>query len=691
MKRTRTVLVVVLTVALGGPAAAQVCLEEVGPPVRMDQVGQGTLLFKTAAPGLFVEAPTVDTDVVIDVVGMIARATVRQRFTNPSDEWVEGVYVFPLPDDAAVDHMRLVVGQRIIEGQIREREEARRTYESAKREGRKASLLEQERPNIFTASVANVGPRESVDVALEYQQTLRYDSGSFALRFPMVVGPRFIPGTPVAGAAAGGAAPIVPAGLGWALDTDAVPDASHITPPVAPPTQGKVNPVSITVELDAGFPLARVVSPFHPVAITYRGTGRATVTLDEGTVWADRDFALEWSPEVGAEPQAALLSEELEGEGYALVMVLPPATTAGARRLPREVVFVIDTSGSMNGASILQARAALTLALARLDMDDTFNVIEFNNSARALFPETQPATPAYVGEALDFVSGLQADGGTNMRPALEVALGDQERAGARVRQVVFITDGCVGNESQLLSLIAERLGATRLFTVGIGSAPNGFFMRKAAEMGRGDFTTIGSPSEVESRMGELFRKLESPVLTDLQLQWDDPNAESYPARLGDLYVGEPAVIVTRVPALWGGLRLVGRRGEEEWDRSVALTGGERRGGIARLWARRKIEALTDAAAAGQSRQGVREQIVEIGLRFHLVSKYTSLVAVDVTPTAPAEASVTRAVPTNLPAGWTLARVAGGAPQTALGWRLHLLVGLALVILGVAGLKLRRLP
>jgi len=682
MRAARTFASVLsLALLLAGAAAAQVCLEEIGPAVTMAQVGQGSLLFKSSRPGTYVQAPTVETDVRISVVGMVARAVVRQRFANPSDEWVEGVYVFPLPDNAAVDHMRLVIGSRVIEGQIKERGEAKKTYEKAKREGRKASLLEQERPNMFTTSVANVGPRESIDVVIEYQQTLRYDAGSFSLRFPMVVGPRYIPGSPLAGAAQG---------VGWAFDTDLVPDASRITPAFLPPELGKINPVSLTVDLDVGFPLARLVSPYHAVAVTERGPGRVSVTLDGGPVWADRDFALEWTPETGSEPRAAVLSEEFGGEAFTLVMVLPPTQATAAARLAREVVFIIDTSGSMHGASIVQAKKALAWALERLAPEDTFNVVEFNSRTRKLFPRTQPASPAYLGAALDWVEDLEADGGTEMYPAIEAALADQQAAGARVRQVVFITDGCVGNEQELLALIFERLGDTRLFTVGIGSAPNGFFMRKAAEMGRGSFTYIGRPDEVEAKMGELFAKLESPVLTDIDLRWDDPHAESFPSHIGDLYTGEPVVVVTREPAKWGRLEMVGRRGEADWSQSVDLTSGEGRGGIARLWARRKIESLSDGLTVGAELEPVRAEIVQLGLAFHLVSRFTSLVAVDVTPTAPPDASVTRAVPANLPAGWSAAHVAGGAVQTGTASRLLLLLGLASLLAGLALARLRRL-
>ena len=284
----------------------------------------------------------------------MARATVRQTFRNATDEWVEGVYVFPLPEQAAVDHLLMKVGERTIEGRIREREQAKAEYQQARDSGRKASLVEQERPNIFTTSVANLGPGESLVVEIEMQQTLAFDSGEVRLRVPLVVGPRYIPGSPL---------PAAPLALGWARDTDAVPDASRITPPVLPPSQPRRNAVAITVDLDAGFPVERLFSRYHGVLTESRGEGRYRVRLREAFVPADRDFELAWTPQPGSMPRGAVFSEEQGGSTYVLVTLFPPVGPAvAATRLPREVIFVIDTSGSMEGLSIQQARQGLALA-----------------------------------------------------------------------------------------------------------------------------------------------------------------------------------------------------------------------------------------------------------------------------------------------------------------------------------------
>ena len=343
--------------------------------------GQGTLYLKEGDGGS-VGAPLLFTDVHMDVSGMTARVQVKQRFVNPTGDWREGIYVFPLPETAAVDHLAMQVGERIIEGMIKERGEAKRTYEVAKSKGRKATLLEQERPNMFTTSVANIGPNEEIVVAIEYQQTLHYDEGSFSLRFPMAITPRYIPGEPVGPHTDG---------IGWARATREVLDAARVTPPAADPEDGYVNPVAISIDLSAGFPLAKLASAYHPMQIDELPGHRYRLTLAAGVVPAARDFELRWTPDVGNAPGATLFTETRDGKTYALLMALPPPASPAVRRVPREITYIIDTSGSMEGVSIAQARDALLLALDRLQPGDRFNVIEFNSKSTALFPAPVPS------------------------------------------------------------------------------------------------------------------------------------------------------------------------------------------------------------------------------------------------------------------------------------------------------------
>ncbi len=673
MRRTVVSFITILMLSVI-PVAAEKCLETLGETVALNEGGSGRLLYRTAERGRFVPAPIQETDVTISVRGLVAETIVAQSFSNPTDEWLEGVYVFPLPAGAAVHAMRLVVGERIIEGQIKEKKEAKKVYEKAKREGRKASLVEQERPNIFTTSVANIGPGETIEVRIEYQQTLHFTKAELELRFPMVVGPRYIPGSRATTPAKG---------TGWAFDTDEVPDASRVTPPVLHPTQGTVNPVTLAVTLDTGFPISKLVSAYHPVEITTAGENVRRIVLD-GPVPADRDFVLRWAPERGQAPRAAVFTEQVDGEFYVLAMVLPPAEEfSEAVRMARETIFVIDTSGSMGGASMGQAQAALDYALTHLAPEDFFNVIEFDSSFRVLFPDSLPAMPAAIDEARAWVRSLRADGGTEIMGALRRALED-ETDYTPLRQVVFITDGCVGNEDALFAAIEQHLGRSRLFTVGIGSAPNGHFMERAATFGRGTFTFIGAPAEVEPKMRELFDRLENPVLADIELVWPDPAAEMWPQRIPDLYAGDPVIVAARLGTVAGDLAVSGVVADAEWRVRLPLEVGASRAGVNRLWARRKITALMDEKARGVPEEEVRKNVLPVALEHHLVSKYTSLIAVDVTPSRPADAALkSGAVPTNLPAGWKYEKVFGALPQGGTAARLHLLLALTMIIAGVA--------
>lgn len=458
--------------------------------LHLSEVRQGELLFKGIKEGEYLPALRLSQDVEIYVSGMAVRTMVRQRFLNSSKEWQEAIYVFPLPDESAVDQLRMRVGERTIVGEIREKVEARKIYEQARKEGKKASLLAQERPNIFTVSVANIGPGEEVEVEIEYQQVVGLADGIFSLRFPMVVGPRYIPGSPLAeGGEAGG---LHFGGSGWALDTDQVPDASRITPPVAIASESILNPVRLMVELAAGFPVARVESLYHGITVADEEGGTKLIRFS-GEVAADRDFVLEWEAEKLKSPHAGLFTENRGETDYLLLMLMPPEGENTDRPLPRELIFVLDTSGSMAGPSIIQAREALILAISRLHGYDRFNVIEFNSTARKLFSKAEAADSENRDRAVHFVRSLEADGGTEIASALDMAL-DGRKDHERIRQVIFLTDGSVGNEENLLTTIDSRLGDSRLFTVGIGSAPNSYFMSRAAVMGRGVL-----PMSVKSR------------------------------------------------------------------------------------------------------------------------------------------------------------------------------------------------
>ncbi|HEV7504876.1 MAG TPA: marine proteobacterial sortase target protein [Thermoanaerobaculia bacterium] len=571
-----------------------------------------------------VPAPVLGATVEVKVTGIIARTKVTQIFKNVSREWVEGIYIFPLPADAAVDTLRMKVGNRTFLGTIQEKEEARQTYEAAKQQGVKASLVEQQRPDVFTTSVAHIGPGETVEVAIELQQVVRWELGRFNLRFPMVVAPHREEG------ATAGRRRL------W-------------LPPVLRRGSAPINPFAFHADLNPGFPLAKVESPSHAITVVKGKQSHYAVDLTQGIAPADSDLVLEWTPAVGSEPRAVYYSEEVNGERYSLLMVMPPdAPGIAASRLPRETSFIIDTSGSMSGTSIEQARQALLFGLTKLRSTDWFNVIRFSSSATAVFPESVPATASALETARRFIAGLDADGGTTMLPALQIAFRKSAPAGL-VPQVIFATDGQIDDEPQVVDFLGRSLGSRRLFPVAIGLAPNAALLGRLAALGRGSFTSINSVGKVASTMGALFSQLESPMLQGIDVQWSDPVAEAWPARVPDLYLGDPLVVTAKSAADAGPVTVSGQRGAAPWQDSFPAAADVKGAGIDKLWARKKIEALTASLQDGASPAEVQRAIAELGLRHHLVTDYTSLVAVDVQATAPAGLQpIRKVVPVNPP-------------------------------------------
>jgi Ca-activated chloride channel family protein len=662
MSRQKMLMMMALVIAwLGMPAA----MAQGSPPM---DIQSGTLLLKMQA-GL-VTATRVNTDVTIKVSGLVARVSVRQEFRNEGEGWAEGIYVFPLPDKAAVDRMRLHIGERFIEGEIREKEKARKDYERARNEGRKASLVEQQRPNLFTTSVANIAPGERVVVEIEYLEVLSYDNGTFGIRFPMTLTPRYIPGVALPDRK----------GSGWSPDTTRVSDASLITPPHV--TASQDHRITLRASIDAGMPLEIVASRYHPVEVAEE-QGRYTVSLSSGRVPMDHDFELLWRPVPSAVPRAMVFRETIADQPHYLLLVVPPdAAEAVPLSMPRELIFVVDTSGSMHGASIAQAKKALGQALDGLSANDRFNIIEFNSTTRALFHQSVAVDAANIAHARNFVQRLDANGGTEMRPALRLAL-DSARSESYLRQIVFITDGSVGNEEELYTMIESRLGSARLFTVGIGSAPNSWFMRKAAELGRGTFVMISALHEVGEKMGRLFDKLGHPQVTNINVSWPGGTVmDVYPDIVPDLYLGEPVTVRAKaaLPFPPGStVRVSGDSTAGAWTRELPLHSGADNPGIGALWARAKIAALHDEERRGADAELTRIEVIDTAITHHLVSKYTSLVAVDKTPVRPAGEHLAREpVPNLLPYGQSMNAIFG-FPATATNARVLQRRGLILLL------------
>jgi len=608
----------------------------------------------------------IDTAVQVEVTGLIARVEVTQQFANHSSQWAEAIYRFPLPQGAAVDRLRIRVGERVLEGEIQEKQSARRIYQKALDTGRTASLVEQQRRNQFETRLSNIGPGEAVEVSIAYLQNISYSDFSYHLRIPMTFTPRWTPGRPPSTLQ-------VP----W-LHTD----NNQPEPLLMPSSSTSDHALSLQLSLVSTIEFAAIESRYHDVDIRQVDGGYQLKLINPNEM-TDRDFELSWTPALQTQPSASLTTFNDGDAVYAQLMLAPPLADS-INPQPREVILIIDTSGSMEGASLEQAKAALFHALGSLGAQDQFNLLQFNSSTELLYEQSVGVTPASIYVAQNFINSLHANGGTDMAPALKAALAMPQIPGL-IRQVVFITDGAVGNESGLLQRVAAELGDSRMFTVAIGHAPNSWFMRKTAEIGRGSYVHIGKLAEVEQQMSALWDRIQVPALTDICIDWGG-SAEYYPEIIPDLYSGEPLWLVARLEFEPHMIDLCGNYNDQEWNLSIngwdtghSIPGEET---LAILWARKKIEALEDALMFGADRELTQLETTALALDYGLLTRHTSLVAVDKTPGRDAGERLAQAdLPGLLPAGSS--RGLATYPATATGWVSQLLLSLLVLLLATS--------
>ncbi len=601
--------------------------------INYHDISAGSLYFKNEQG--VKHSLVLSTDYNVDVTALMARTTLTQTFTNSSQQWVEGIYVFPLSEGVAVDAMQMKIGEQVIVAEIKPRQQAKKIYQQAKQAGKKASLLEQERPNLFTSSIANIPPGESIVITISYLQSVRLQGELFSLRLPLTITPRYIPGEvfeqdkqKLSQALASYVDEdqqkiAIQASSGWSLNTTTVVDAARITPLQIPASAAQQ--ATINVNLNIGFPLVEVSSLYHKI----RKNGDQ-VSLQDRSVAMNRDFVLTWRINPKVSPNGAFFSESKDGYDYGLIMINPPKLPKTSLKMRKEMLYIIDTSGSMGGVAIRQAKQALEFAVQQLEPLDKFNIIEFNSSYRLLFAQSTLAATYQVDQAINWIRNLDANGGTEMLPALQQALASSTESGF-IRQIVFITDGSIGNEAQLFQLIQQKLMNARLHTVGIGSAPNSYFMQRAAELGRGSFSYIGNVAEVKLKMAQLFTRINQPLLTDILVQWPSSEVELLPEKIADLYVGEPLIISARWPSQAQGEVVVsGKVLNNSWLQKMPVTQAMPQSGVATWWARQKIKQLNFQLYRSQQteqKQALISEITEVAIANKLMSKYTSFVAV----------------------------------------------------------------
>lgn len=636
----------------------------------------GMLMLGTATS--WYQALLLDTHITLDVQGLLADMTVQQRFSNDSEQWLEGKYLFPLPADAAVRGLTVTVGERRITGQVMPRAKATERFNQARDSGQLASLVEQQRPNLFTVRVASIAPGEEVRVHLDVMLPVTVADNLYSLVLPTTITPRYV--------------------------NSATPDAPGLQAPVAHSQRIRGPRMNLSIAIAAIDDLDTVHSATHELV-----TADGRLVLTDAPM--DRDLILTWEPPVNDSPEGDLFISEHQGKRYMQLLLIPPDASLNKLEAPlRELVLIIDRSGSMAGQSMRAAREALQVALDDLNEDDFFNIIAFDDSTEALFNTSRPANATYIESARQFVRGLHADGGTEMRAALDMAFNSADVD--RLRQIVFITDGSVGYEDELLRRIDSGIGNSRLFTIGIGTAPNRFFLDKAAATGRGVSLSIASPADAQETISTLLSRLQHPVLTDLSLQFIGGSGDMAPDRLPDLYADQPLMLTARIDDSVTGITLAADRSGRRWQRSMAVvspkpstsptehTGlqespqanayGPSADAIAMHWARQKIDSLMADQRVALDTELHRERITRLALDVGMVSAYTSFVAVEDTVSRPASSDWHSAqVASLMPAGSlmqpiTLPSGAAGSDTKAMWSALLALIGLGLLWLTTCG-------
>ena len=568
--------------------------------------------------------PLKHTDVKVEISGFLSRVNVTQEFENPFKEKIEAVYTFPLPQNAAVDDMTMSVGSRVVKGKILPREEAQAVYDSAKQKGQVASLLDQERPNIFTQSVANILPGEQIKITISYVETLKYEDGAYEFVFPMVVGPRYIPGEPTG----------LRKGNGFAPDSNQVPDASRITPKMSPPGLRSGHDISLDIQLDAGLLVDSVNSKSHLVDIERTDGRSAHVRLKDGATIPNKDFILRYDV-AGGSIQDAVLTHRSDKGGFFTMIVQPPDRVTVEDVTPKELVFVLDTSGSMEGFPIEKAKETMRLALDNLYPSDTFNLITFAGETQILFPHPVPATRDNIRKAQLLLAGRSGNGGTEMMTAIKAALEPSDKQD-HVRIVCFMTDGYVGNDMEIISEVQKHPNA-RVFGFGIGQSVNRFLLDKMAEAGRGEVEYVSLNDDGAAAAKRFHDRIRNPLLTDISIDWNGlPVADVYPQRIPDLFSAKPLTLSGRfTSAANGTIRLKGKVAGNDFVREIPVSFPETMAShdvLSSLWARRRIDDLMSqdysGAQRGEMKPDLKQTITQVGLEYRLMTQFTSFVAVE---------------------------------------------------------------
>ena len=592
-------------------------------------------------------------DIVID--GPIARVTITQRYHNEGTRPINARYVFPGSTHAAVQGLTMNIGDRIIKAKIKEKEEAKKIYEVAKQAGKHTALLEQKRPNVFMMNVANIMPGDTVELVLQYSELLIPDDGVYQLVYPTVVGPRYC-GDPIR----------------------ATPHTQWIANPYAKDNTDGSNPAQIKtdirVRIASPMPISDLRSAQHKIVTHWLNDKSAEISLDPSETHAgNRDFILSFRLQ-GAKINSGLMTYEWNGEHYFLMMAQPPKRVAPTEVMKREYLFVVDVSGSMYGFPLNTASDLMRELLSSLKPQETFNILFFSGGSSVLSPTSLPATPENLQRAMTMMRSIQGSGGTELLPALKTAFA-MPRTEDTARSVVVVTDGYVDVERQAYDLIKQNLNSTNLFAFGIGSSVNRYLMESMAHAGQGEPFIVTGPNDLPGVGARFRRYVDAPVLSHIKIQGNGVELyDTEPSEIPVMLAERPIVIFGKYRNAQPGatLELTGTRATGEYHATLSLDDPKAQADknqaelLPVLWARQRLTYLSDLQGNDDSH---RDEIVRLGLRYSLLTRYTSFVAVDETISNPNGNTTDVKQPLPLPQGVSELAVAQPVPEPSLYWLL----------------------
>ena len=614
--------------------------------------------------------PLQGTSAKVEIAGVIADVKIRQVYQNRGDAPIEAVYVFPGSTKAAVYGMRMTIGERVVVAKIKERKAAKAAYTEAKKQGKRTSLLEQQRPNVFQMTVANIMPGDKVVVELSYTELIVPEKGVYEFIYPAVAGPRYSE-TPEQGAA----------------DTE-----SWIANPYLHQNEPAPYTFDIDVSLTAGIPIQALKSPSHPIQVDYNEQGTANVHLKNSkNQTGDRDYILRYQLR-GKEIESGLLLHKGEHENFFLLISQPPKRVATENIPPREYIFVVDVSGSMHGFPLDTSKRLMQELLTGLRPTDSFNILFFSGGS-TMFSETSlPVTKTNIEKAVSMMERQDGSGGTELLPALKRAMAFPAKE-TTSRSFVVITDGYVSVETEAFQYVKDNLNSANLFSFGIGSSINHFLIEGLARSGQGEPFVVTSPEEAFQTSMRFKEYIETPVLTGINMEFDDFDAyDVEPKQLPDLFAEKPLIVYGK----WRGnpegrIKISGYKGGSDYSKSIDVSTAETstsNEALRYLWARNRIAELGDFEQL-QPDSERKKEITNLGLTYNLLTAYTSFIAIDEVVANPDGSSRKVKQPLPLPKGVSDLAVGGIVPTTPEPGIMSLLGILVLIFASTLFTKTRR--